>query len=245
MSISENKEIKISPNFYQQDWIDLDLSKDKKDDWSKAIEIFKDRIEGRYFKQIQALDENKDRHIGLCSGFAIMSLTCLLIETIEQFWSGNISTSKGKAPNNQRTFFSRFWRKITLYKGNSINKEEWYYISNDSVTFYRFFQRSENLKSFFDTEQKADVFYNQIRCGLLHQGQTKGKSLIHIRKNEPILKWINEKEIKDGISIQRRLFIKEVRIIYDNYITELEKPNNLNFKKKTLEKKMKFIVEQR
>jgi len=245
MAVSENKGIKISPNFYQQDWTDLDLSKDKKDDWNRAIEIFKDRIEGRYFKQIQTLDENKDRSVGLYSGFAIMSLTCLLIETIEQFWSGNIATSKGNTPCNKRTFLSRFWRKISKSKGNTFLKEERYSINNDSVTFYRFFQRSENLKSFFDTEQKADVFYNKIRCGLLHQGQTKGKSLIHIRENEPVLRWINEKKIEDGISIQRRLFIKEIRIVYDNYITELEKPNNLNFRKKTLEKKMKFIVEQK
>ena len=89
-----DKGIKISPAFFQKDWTDLDLSKNNIENWNKAIEIFKDRIEGRYFKQIEVLDKNKDRDIGLFSGFAIMSLTCLLIETIEQFWTGNIETSR-------------------------------------------------------------------------------------------------------------------------------------------------------
>jgi hypothetical protein len=86
--------IKISPRFYQQDWRELDLSKNNPSQWNKAIEIFKGRIEGRYFKQIKILDKNPDRVIGLFSGFAILSLACLLIETLEQFWTGNIATSR-------------------------------------------------------------------------------------------------------------------------------------------------------
>jgi len=30
----------------------------------------------------------------------------------------------------------------------------------------------------FDTQQKAELFYDTIRCGILHQGETKGSSLI-------------------------------------------------------------------
>jgi hypothetical protein len=50
----DNKGIKISPNYTQKDWLDLDLSKNSTEEWNKAIEIFKDRINGRYFKQIEA-----------------------------------------------------------------------------------------------------------------------------------------------------------------------------------------------
>lgn len=230
---STNKGIKISPKYYQKDWNVLDLSKKNSNDWNTAIEIFKDRIEGRYFKQIKALDENKDRKIGLYSGFAIMSLTCLLIETIEQFWTGNIQTSR---------------KKLTTHKTNcliNLLRTKKSRITNDAVAYFSFFQRSEELKLFFDSEEKANVFYNKIRCGLLHQGQTKGKSLIHIRQNEPMLKWINENSLDEGLSIQRRLFLKEVREVYEKYVAELENPNNLNFRKQTLGKKMKFIVEQR
>lgn len=48
--------IKISPKYFQQDWNNLDLSKNDPEAWQKAIEIFKDRMEGRYFRQIKALD---------------------------------------------------------------------------------------------------------------------------------------------------------------------------------------------
>ena len=229
----ENNGIKISPKFYQKDWLDLDLSKNSKENWDKAIEIFKDRIEGRYFKQIQALDNNQDISIRLFSGFAIMSLTCLLVETLEQFWTGNITTSRKNKQNtkSKKSFFSLFCSKKETF------------ISNDAIVFHTFFQRSSELKIFFDTVEKSNVFYTKIRCGLLHQGQTKGKSLIHIKKNEPMLKWINENNIEEGISIHRRLFVKEIYKIYENYIDELKKPNNQNFRRKTLGKKMKYIAE--
>lgn len=210
--------IKISPNFYQKDWQDLSLDKNS-NDWDTAIEIFKDRIEGRYFKQIDVLDNNPNRKIGLFSGFVIMSITCLLIETLEQFWTGNVQSSRKKKHETDT--------------------------SSDSKVFFSLFQRSDKLGAFFDTEEKANVFYTKIRCGLLHQGQTKGKSLIHIRNSEPMLKWINEKDIYEGLSINRRKFLKEIKIVYESYLTELEKPHNLNFRKKTLLKKMDYIVNQK
>lgn len=229
----ENKGIKISPKFSQKDWLDLDLSKNSKENWDKAIEIFKDRIEGRYFKQIEALDNNQNISIRLFSGFAIMSLTCLLVETLEQFWTGNIMTSRKNKQNNKS--------KKSIFSIFNFKKET--FISNDAIVFHTFFQRSPELKKFFDTVEKSNIFYTKIRCGLLHQGQTKGKSLIHIKKNEPMLRWINESNIEEGISIHRRLFVKEIYKIYEDYIDELKKPNNQNFRRKTLGKKMKHIAE--
>lgn len=235
MSLNNNthsKGIKISPNYFQEDWRKLKLTKNNKEDWSKAIEIFKDRIEGRYFKQIEALDTNCDRTIGLYSGFAIMSIACLLIETIEQFWKGNIQNSRVyPATNKKKNFFSFIFSK------NEIN--------NDSYCYYDFFQRSETLKVFFDTPEKASVFYIKIRCGLLHQGQTKGKSLIHIRNSEPTIKWLDENNINEGISINRRKFIIEIRKVYEDYINKIENSDDLNFKNKIFVKKMKYIVEQK
>ena len=161
-----------------------------------------------------------------------MSITCLLIETLEQFWTGNIASSRINA-KSKKNFFSLFRLKKEMY------------VSNDAKVFHAFFQRSSELKKFFDTVEKSNVFYTKIRCGLLHQGQTKGKSLIHIKKNAPILAWINESNIEEGLSIQRRLFVNEIYKIYEEYIYELKKPNNHNFRHKTLFKKMKYIVEQK
>lgn len=76
-----------------------------------------------------------------------------------------------------------------------------------------------------------------------HQGQTKGKSLIHIRIGEPMLRWLDEANTEKGLSIHRRKFVKEVEDVYKEYVKELEKPTSLNFRRQTLEKKMKHIVE--
>ena len=90
----ENKGITISPKYSQKDWLDLDLSKNSTEDWNKVIEIFKDRMNGRYFKQIEALNNNLDISIKFFSGFVIMSITCLLIETLEQFWKAILQPKK-------------------------------------------------------------------------------------------------------------------------------------------------------
>jgi len=234
MSMEDDKGIKISPKYYQNDWRKLNLNSDIQKDWEQAIVIFKDRMEGRYIKQIEVLDKNGNREIGLYSGYAIMSLICLFIETIEQFCNGNIKNTQNY-PSAKCLFFPHLLGK----------RKEKNQISNDAVTFWNFFQRSPELKKFFHNQEAANVFYKSFRCGLLHSGQTKGKSLIHIRKDEPILRWIDKNNINNGISIHRRLFFDEVLKVYNNFIEDLEKPHNLNFRKKTLMKKMNFIVEQK
>lgn len=52
--------------------------------WETAINIFEDRIlwNGRYFKSIDILLDNNDLDI---TGFAIMAINCLLVETLYQF----------------------------------------------------------------------------------------------------------------------------------------------------------------
>ena len=170
---------------------------------------FQDRMEGRFLKQIDLLEGNPRRKIGVFAGFAIMSLDCLLIETLEQFHKGKIRTGQGM----------------------------------DEIAFFDFFQRSLKFRSFFDTQAKATVFYQQIRCGLLHQAQTKKKSTIHIRPGE-MLQWVNPKSIDEGIKIQRKLFHDEVVEIYNSYVEKLKDRKQLNLKRK-FKKKMDYIVCQK
>lgn len=205
---SKKQGIKISPKYYQKNWNDLVLKTRDSPDWDVGIKIFEDRMEGRFLKQIDLLDKNPKRNIGVFAGFAIMALDCLLIETLEQFYKGKIRTGQGM----------------------------------DEKAFFDFFQRSPKFKSFFDTQAKAAIFYQQIRCGLLHQAQTKKKSTIHIR-SEKMLQWVNSNRIRDGIEIQRRLFHKEVCGIYSKYVENLKDRKQLNLKRK-FKRKMDRIVNQ-
>ena len=59
------------------------------------------------------------------------------------------------------------------------------------------------------------------------------------------MKWLDENNINEGISINRRKFIIEIRKVYEEYINKLENSDDLNFKNKIFVKKMKHIVEQK
>jgi hypothetical protein len=203
------KGIRISPNYYQEDWKVLRLINKNSPDWDNAIKLFEDRMEGRFLKQIEILDKNPYRKIGEFAGFAIMSLDCLFIETLEQFYKGKIRTGQGM----------------------------------DVKAFFSFFQRSFQFNRFFNTLGKTKIFYQQIRCGLLHQAQTKKKSTIHI-KNEKMLQWVNPQKIGEGLKIQRRFFHNEVVKIYNSYVDKLKEKRNLNLRRK-LKRKMDFIVDQK
>ncbi len=210
MDKEKTKGVQISPIYFKEDWDRLDLKNNVQEDWDTAVKIFKDRIEGKYLEQIKLLDGNRNRDIGVFAGFAIMSLDCLLIETLEQFYKGKIRTGQGM----------------------------------DEKAFFDFFQRSNKFKAFFNNLEKATVFYSHIRCGLLHQAQTKKKSTIHIKSGKPMLEWVDDKKIEEGMEIERRLFHEEVVEIYKKYVEKISNPNDLNFRRK-FKKKMDFIVNQK
>src|SRR6266536_351065 len=74
--------LRISPKYTSIDWYALDRS--KQHDWSKAAEILKDRLVGRFL-----------RYAGNClrspySGFVVLSIDSLLLETLQQFREGVI-----------------------------------------------------------------------------------------------------------------------------------------------------------
>ncbi len=77
----------ISEKYTYEDYIKLKFELNSSEEvWEKAIDIFIDRINSRFFYAIDKLIENKDRYEMLKYGFAIMTLQCSLIDTLK---SGN------------------------------------------------------------------------------------------------------------------------------------------------------------
>src|SRR3954447_26584811 len=75
--------LSISPRYTSKDWYALDCS--RKGDWSKAARMVKDRLVGRFL-----------RYAGNClrspfSGFVVLSIDSLLLETLQQFKEGVIN----------------------------------------------------------------------------------------------------------------------------------------------------------
>jgi len=91
--------MKISPRFAVDDWYNIKFETES--DWIEAIEIFKDRIEGRFLKYVRQIQEDE------FAGFMILGIDCLLIETLMQFMEGMPET-----PDKlQRDYFVNFLTK--------------------------------------------------------------------------------------------------------------------------------------
>jgi len=209
MTKPSNTDFKISPKYKASKWLSLDLTQKDSADWQTAVDIFDDRIKGRFLKQVQVLESNSDSQIRYFSGFAIMAIDCLLIETLQQFYNGSKRTGK----------------------------------EQDEKMFHDFFQRTAELSTFFDTTVKTNIFYVQIRCGILHQAQTKKKSTIHVKIGTSLAQWVDSSDYSQGVSINRHKFHKALLSVYEKYILNLRSNNNLNLRRK-FERKMNMIANQ-
>jgi hypothetical protein len=130
----------ISPRYTSLDWQSLDSSNPK--DWSKAPDVVRDRLNGRFLQFASNCLKAK------YSGFVVLAIDCLLAETIQQFRDG-----------------------VTDGRGRS---EE---------MIKRFLEATHFQPDFDAAARKA--FYQDIRCGLLHQAEAKRMWLI--RRGQPAL----------------------------------------------------------
>lgn len=169
--------ILISPKYRKRHW----QKACDNSDWKNMVEIFKDRIESRFLKPIRLIAS--DRDIGEFSGFSILALDCLLIETLNQFYHG-IDETEGS------------------------HKE----------FFWNFFESSEFFKGHF-SRKKAFIFYSHYRCGILHQAQTKGKSVV--RTNQKTMIQPVEKNISVGLIVDRAQFHEALENEISSYMKKL------------------------
>lgn len=69
-------------------------------DWIQMTIIFNDRLEGRFLKPIRLIES--DQRISNFSGFSILALDCLIIETLQQFYD---DTDESESVGNSFTNF--------------------------------------------------------------------------------------------------------------------------------------------
>ena len=81
------------------DWKALDFSIEK--DWQTAIDIFEDRIRSRFLDVVEVFQRMR------FSGFAVIAIDCLLIETLQQFYEGKTETPRGKSEEYFRKFLTQ------------------------------------------------------------------------------------------------------------------------------------------
>ncbi|WP_142781916.1 hypothetical protein [Agrobacterium sp. T29] len=84
------RSLQISPKYTAAFWRGLELNPDnpKQEDWLKAVDVLRDRIQGRFIKPAQTLIDVDKVNKQQTYGFAILALDCLVLETIQGFREG-------------------------------------------------------------------------------------------------------------------------------------------------------------
>lgn len=167
--------LRISPRYTSLDWQALDSRNPK--DWSKAADVLRDRLDGRFLGFASSC--LRARH----SGFVVLAIDCLLVETIQQFKDG-------------------------VTNGNRRSEE----------MVKRFLEGSRFQPDFDADARKA--FYQDIRCGLLHQAEAKRMWLI--RRSQPAL--LHTVPEGQGYIVDVERFHAALKGSLDDYLNLLSKP---------------------
>jgi hypothetical protein len=99
--------------------------------------------------------------------------------------------------------------------------------------FVKFLTKT-SFGEWFD-EEKAKMFYDQIRCGILHQAETKKSSKVRIRG--PLVK---PSEDGEGLIINRKLFHRQLVEEFESYKEKLRNPSEETLRNSFI-KKMNYI----
>lgn len=96
----------ISATYKKDDYINLNLTISSDDnDWNEAINMFEERIKGRY---INVMDKIISEGSLVIDGFSVIAINCLLIETLLQFKNGWDETSGGNASSYSKFLKDEF-----------------------------------------------------------------------------------------------------------------------------------------
>lgn len=185
-----NDDTRISPKYNVAYWRNLRPSLTVGNDikaWSDAIGVLKDRIESRFFEPIQRL-RNASDSADLGFGFAMLTLDCLLIDTIQSFREGRIKGSE----------------------------------QSTSKAFLNFFRLSDSLNGEFRSRRIiVDEFFDAIRCGLMHDGETRQGWRVRKCDENKILE-----KSADGYILYRDNFHAAIQNEFHKYLQDLASGTN-------------------
>jgi hypothetical protein len=148
--------VEIARKFTVENWqiLEKELRADFYNEglWGKAIDVFESRLNERYIKPAEEIQNNLS-----CTGegFAITAILCSLIEALETFYKGKCYKYEKPRTNNEY--------------GNSKSKS----------LFVSFLTSREPFKNTFDLVLAED-FYKNVRCALLHEAMTRNGWTIRI-----------------------------------------------------------------
>jgi len=210
--------------------------------WSCAIEVFERRIRERFFACIEALMDadskldvevppgasldcstlpNDDGKRVVVPGFAIMSLCCLLAETLQSF-----RESPGKPADTAGPY---------TYPDGSCVKPVSSPSTNDQ---FKKFLRRPAFGGAFNDAKIAKKFVDGVRNGILHDAETRGW---RIWRDEPLDQIVEPQA--EGYALNRNEFYRALKGEFDSYLQDLRNPLNAQLRGSFV-KKMSRVAEK-
>ena len=198
-------------------------------DWLDVIEKFKTRIENFYFKPIDIIKEPKELN---GEGFTILTIQCALIEMFSAFKYGKI-----------HNHYKRTEKPFYEYK---LSKECFIPFLHTELIFENHFYRIEDGKKLINQPFSAIEFYNNVRCGLMHEARTKGNWTINAKKKykgDEII-FISNDILKNNISIDRSILNKRLKEYFTDYLNKIsENPQEGNHLRRLFARKIDHLYE--
>ncbi|MFZ0639759.1 MAG: hypothetical protein WA020_05920 [Candidatus Acidiferrales bacterium] len=167
--------------------------------------FLRERYDERFFEPIRILGESSTTERGY--GFAIMSLCCLLIETLQCYRLGWPSSHWKDLKSLPVVTLPEPYYEI----GKPVDSSNY----SSEIVFKEFFVEPEHTAHFPEMKGKGEVFYKDIRCGLLHQAQTKHSWRITMSGKS----WEDAPNMK---TINRNKFWRSLKNCFDALLEELE-----------------------
>lgn len=163
----------------------------EKSEWEAVFELLHTRIKTRFLNPIDwILEKRYDRG----EGFSVVALQCILIEFLEAFYQGKIYTTS---------------RKPREFEYNSSKQ-----------LFSDFLMNHEPFSKHFTSKANANGFFDNIRCGLLHEAATKETSRINNAPSQDMLVSFEPND-PSNMRIYRENFYKAIKEFIESYRIEL------------------------
>lgn len=194
--------------------------------WDKSIELFKNRLNRKFFDPVKYLIETR-KFEG--EGFSIVTVQCALIESLASFRTGQIFNygANGNSPSyeyrDSKRMFVDFLLSASIFKDN-------------------FYEIDENGVKKNNTPFNAENFYSDVRCGLMHEARTKGKWIINAKKHDDKSspKFLEKRE--DKFSILRTILHYKLKQYVANYCDELRLKDSQELRR-LFGRKLDFLFE--
>jgi len=169
---------------------------DKKS-WKPLIDFFWSRYNKRYFNPIKVLQNHDDFEIRNNCGFLIATIDCILIETLEQYYTGQDGTS-GK---NHDPFYS-FFKRSDAFKGIIQSDKD----AGKFAGLVRsgLLHQSKTKKASVINKRKNTPIIGWININDKSKGFEINRDLFHLSVNQEFQKLIEKLEISENSDLREK-----------------------------------------